>query len=52
MTLRHRCDDDRIWLSYIEPAAIAEQYAITNRENLLSKMGQSVKLAVEGATKS
>ena len=45
-------DNDRIWVSYIEPAAIAEQYGITNRENLLSKMGQSVKLAVEGATKS
>ena len=45
-------DNDRIWVSYIEPAAIAEQYGITNRESLLSKMGQSVKLAVEGATKS
>jgi hypothetical protein len=33
------------------PAEIARQYGITNREDLLSKMGESVKLAVESATK-
>jgi uncharacterized protein (DUF302 family) len=44
-------DRDRTWVSYIEPAEIAKQYGITNREDLLSKMGQSVKLAVERATK-
>ena len=43
-------DHDRIWVSYIEPAEIAKQYGIANRENLLAKMGQSVKLAVERAT--
>jgi hypothetical protein len=31
---------------------IARQYGITNREDLLSKMDQSVKLAIESATKS
>jgi hypothetical protein len=30
---------------------LAKQYGITNREDLLSKMGQSVALAVERATK-
>ena len=44
-------DDDRTWVSYIEPAEIAKQYGITNREDLLAKMGQSVRLAVERATK-
>ena len=44
-------DNDRTWVSYIEPAELAKQYGITNREDLLSKMGQSVELAVERATK-
>ena len=44
-------DNDRTWVSYIEPAELAKQYGITNREDLLSKMGQSVRLAVERATK-
>ena len=45
-------DHDRTWVSYIEPAEIAKDYGITNREDLLSKMGQSVRLAVERATKA
>ena len=45
-------DNERTWVSYIAPAEIARQYGITNREDLLSKMGESVKLAVESATKS
>jgi uncharacterized protein (DUF302 family) len=44
--------DDRTWVSYIEPAEIAKQYGIINREDLLSKMGQSVRLAIERATKA
>jgi uncharacterized protein (DUF302 family) len=45
-------DHDRTWVSYIEPAEIAKHYGITNREDLLSKMGQSVRLAVERATQA
>ena len=44
-------DNERTWVSYIAPAEIARQYGITNREDLLSKMGESVKHAVESATK-
>jgi hypothetical protein len=44
--------DDRTWVSYIEPAEIAKQFGIINREDLLAKMGQSVRLAVERATKA
>ena len=45
-------DNERTRVSYIAPAEIAKQYDITNREDLLSKMGEAVKLAVESATKS
>ena len=45
-------DHDRTWVSYIEPAEIAKQFVITNRQDLLSKMGRSVRLAVERATKA
>ena len=44
-------DNDRTWVSYIEPAELAKRYGIINREDLLSKMGQSVELAVERAAK-
>jgi uncharacterized protein (DUF302 family) len=44
-------DDDRTWVSYIEPAELAREYGITSREDLLSKIKQSVELVVEKATK-
>ena len=44
-------DDDRTWVSYIEPAELAKEYGITNREDLLSKMKLSVERAVEKAIK-